>query len=297
MSLLTRAISMAQPGNGAVEFVELLLQHGADANLVDPSPNITGRRSAPFLEACRVNQLPRAELMLMRFRANPLLGKKLGVGIDAGVALALVFKHSQTMIAALAKVLQAQKRLNQTQRLCSTCPTLLEWRQYSPTLAARLNGQSQNALTWSEMARSVHEWCLPFVRAWLYRCQRGRSNTTLSTHCARALQQELPADVALATAGAPKATLWHALARVGDRWTLDLFLQVLNDEGREQAMRHLDSNGNTPAETMAMVSRFLQCCALCRVFCTYKPFLFAESGNKFELTARAFGFVGWLHSA
>ena len=63
VTLLTRAIDLAQDGNGAAEFVELMLRHGANPNLIDPTANASSK-SAPFLEACRANQLPANYIIL-----------------------------------------------------------------------------------------------------------------------------------------------------------------------------------------------------------------------------------------
>ena len=136
--LLVRAITMAEPGDGALDFVQLMLEHGADPNLVWPGkphdccweyagnlgtrflwktlrfPKIpaiivrAGGQSSPFLEACRNNHLPLAERMLREYGANPLLGRGLArySGAAPGLALPFALRHAPHMAIALVRQLQ-----------------------------------------------------------------------------------------------------------------------------------------------------------------------------------------------
>lgn len=287
VSLLARAITLSRPGDGAVEFVQRMLENGADPNLAWP-----GGSTSPFLEACRNNRLPLAELMLKEYRANPLMGRRLGnyQGANPGLALPFAFQHAPNMIIAIARKLQAlptrPHEVDQAASAASTgaqdellcgiphCVKLAEWAGRSPTLASLLSTRREAApISWRVAAKCVHEWYRPFLQVWFESClenanakfnssrrEQGESGANRLERlppnhgCAKSVHRTLPVEVSLALGGGRETTLWHVLARLGDVDTMRyLREQVLDSHGWEFALdKALDDAGRSFAQVHAM---------------------------------------------
>jgi hypothetical protein len=288
--LLARAITLSRPGDGALDFVQRMLEHGADPNLPWP-----GGSTSPFLEACRTNRLPLAERMLKEFSGNPLMGRQLGnyKGANPGLALPFALQHTPSMIVAIARRLQglptkprdadsdadeaaastAGRDKDGDELICGIphCVSLDEWKQRSPTLNALLRSRIVSAgrpgapITWHVAAKCVHEWYQPFLQAWFDSCldnanaklEDGRSKLERlppKHGCAKSVHRTLPIEMSFALGGGRETTLWHALARLGAVETMRYLREaVLDSHGWDFAIEEaVDDAGRSVAQLHAL---------------------------------------------
>lgn len=246
VSLFMLATNMSRQSVPADSVAQILTKTGADVNRQQDEDQGDGMPTV-FIEACYLNRLHLAELMLQH-------GADANARTPKGNWVATIpFKHHNTITTQFAKDLllriAASERgdvpdPNEWMRNLKTLPRVSEWAEQSPTFTALVAaaGEGRGRVGSQQIGRAVEELYKPFVQALLRRCNE-LSISDVDAGCN--LNDRVDSGSGWFQMNFVKGTLMHAFAASGHRDLAELWVQA----GGSSAVT--DLVGATPATIAA----------------------------------------------